>query len=356
MANAFDAFWASAQPLAIPAASLAALPEYALLRRLPAAAAWLAPYSPFVTAAAAAAVPPPPPVGPEHLAASVAMDFSHCSSVGGRADGAMGGGGVAGGVGGVGPAPAAAAVVGDDGSHGDGGGGGVDGGGSDVTLMLMATLLIPMRVEGPLVCGVTVSDALISDRVRQVHSPGKLFDDGFLFVCDTSNTEYLLWGCSADGAVVEMERFILSENGNGNAEILWLSSVVRRPAVAGAPPTLLLRTSTLLHRTAPWTRELPPLGVPPMAAFRMMMEEFGAFGAASVLMPPVEAGGAGGGNAAGVFPWGAEGDWGQGLAAADGAPILGNPPLFPTGGADGGGAAGGAAADAVAPSAMRVEP
>ncbi|GAB0490116.1 hypothetical protein MMPV_001348 [Pyropia vietnamensis] len=321
--HTFDAFWASARPLAVPAATLVTLPEYALLRRSPAAVEWLAPYSPFVSVAQAATMLPPPSIGPAHLAGSFAMDFSHrVSDGGGWRDGNIGG------AGGDGATAAAAATAGDDGGRGDGDGdgagvGGVDSVGSEGTLMLMAGLHIPLRTEGSLVCGVVIGDTVINDRLRRVHSPGVSFDSCYLFVCDTSSDKYLLWGRSTDGAVIEMEHFTRL----GNTEVSWLSTVVRRPVVAGASPTLLLRTTSILHRTVPWGMDASPAGMSPLAAFRAMMENFGAFGCASVLQPPVTAGRA---EDKVVAPTGGEG-CAEGLVTPDVAADLSSPLLLPQG-------------------------
>ncbi|GAB0497736.1 hypothetical protein MMPV_009073 [Pyropia vietnamensis] len=326
VARTFDSFWASARPVEVPAAALAALPEYALLRRSSVAADWLSPYNPFVSAAQAAAMPPPPSIGPADLATSFAVDFSHRSSHGGgRRDGGPAG---AGGAGGGGAAVDEAFMAGYDGCRADGnddGGGAsdVEGVGSELTLMLMAGLHVPLRMEGTLVCGVVVGDVVVNDRVRRVHSPGMMFDPSYLFVCDVSSNEYLLWGRSSNGAVIEMESFTRL----GNTEVSWLSSVVRRPAVAGALPTLLLRTTTLLHRTVPWGVGVLPAEASPLAAFRAMMEDFGAFGCASVLQPPVSVGGGGDHVHA---PLGGEG-WREGLATPDAAADLSIPVALPQG-------------------------
>lgn len=346
VAHAFDAFWKSARPLAVPAAALTTLPEYALLRRSPAAADWLSPYSPLVSVAQAVAMRPPPSIAPAHLAASFAVDFSHRSSDGGgRRDGGRAGAGVDGAA-----AAAGAATVGDygGGCNGDDGGGGardVEAVDSELTLMLMAGLHIPLRTEGTLVFGVVVSDTVVSDRVRRVHSPGMAFDSRYLFVCDVSTDEYLMWGRSADGTVVEMEYF----HRLGDTELSWLSSIVRRPAVAGASPMLLLRTTTLLHRTVPWRVDVSPAGASPLVMFREMMQNFGAYGCASVLQPPVSVGG--GGDNVGAPPGGEA--WGGQLATPDVAADLssrlalpqGVPPAPPTP-ANGGASAAAANTDA----------
>jgi len=239
-ASPFDRLLSSVRPTPIAPATLAGLPEHALLLRCPDAAEWLAPFSPLLTVAQAAARPPVPPFAPADLAASFAMDYSHAEVA----------------------------------THGE------------RTMMLTSSLHIPLRASGPVVFGVTISDDVVVDRVRRSLNPDLPFLSISLFAFDTSTMEYLLWSASTDGRVVEAERFART----GPNEMSWFSSVTRRPDAPGGTPTLLLRTSAILARTSPWSNlhDLPQ-GLPPFVAFRFCMESLGAFGAASVLEPPVAA-------------------------------------------------------------------
>ena len=243
-ATPFDRLLSSVRPTPIAPATLAGLPEYALLLRCPDAAAWLAPFSPLLTVAQAAARPPVPAFAPADLAASFAMDYSHAEMA----------------------------------THGE------------RTMMLTSSLHIPLRASGPVVFGVTINDDVMVDRVRSSLTPDVPFLSISLFAFDTSVTEYLLCSASTDGRVVEAEHFART----GPNEMSWFSSLTRRPDAPGGTPTLLLRTSAILARTSPWSNlsALPP-GLHPFVAFRFCMESMGAFGAASVLEPPMEAAAAG---------------------------------------------------------------
>jgi len=256
--------FSATKPRALSSAEMMGLDELDGRRLPPAAAAWLAPFSPSVRAssptAAAAYVVPPRAV--EAFPHSFALDQT------------------------VRHAPAE--VPDTSRSTGDGGGGWCAAGGDAVGPLLgvASALHLPVSVHDGHVCGLVATDVVV-DEARMVADSNPLMR----WVYNMDADELIVGASHQGGTIVSAAMAKLVP---GSDAIEMVGSILQRPERAGNPPRLLLRTSTLLQGSAPLSRVDRSS---PVAAYRSATCRFvGAFGSAVVLAPPP--GGEGGGGAA----------------------------------------------------------
>lgn len=243
MDDSIQAFLAACPPRLLSRADLAGLPEIFPPANLsPAAAAWLAPYSPLLSASSAAAssalaIPAGAVAG---MASAVALDQvvrPVCTPVGGPATEDS--------VGGLGPPYA-----------------------------ISSTMYVPVAVDGPFVLGLCVCDVVLD----VVH----LIDDAhpvMRCVYDCTRNVVMMMGVYGDGLTVSASSIHVGED---DGALTIVGSVLRRPSLPGGNATLLLRTSSrIVGDTQQAGRGL--YGAPPMDAFFSLVHRLvGQFGCAAL--------------------------------------------------------------------------
>lgn len=258
---------AAAVPRTLTAPDVAALEELATYRLPPAAAAWMAPFSPLLPASSstAASARVLPSGALDGLRYAMAMDqvVRPAKKVGLPEEKEVERSG-----------SSLDAPIADEHDDGLGPPAGVS-----------SSLSVPVSIDGSHVSGLFVVDVVV-DHIHFV-------DDAHprtRWVYDAENDVVTMAAEYGDGTLVAAGTARPTPDGTGHVIV---ASMLRRPTTLGAPVELVLRTSTLLHGAAP-IRALDRSS-PLMACCSAFRRYLGSFGTAAVLLGPDGGGGDGNG-------------------------------------------------------------
>lgn len=205
MDDSIQAFLAASPPRLPSPADLDGLPEFFPPTNLPpAAAAWLAPYSPLVPASSAASYSARviPAGAMEGMTSAVALD-QVVRPVGTPAG-----------------APASADCVGRLGPP----------------LAITSSMHVPVAVDGPFVLGLSISDVVL-DAVRLIDDVHPVMR----CVYDSMRNVVMMMGVYGDGSTVSASTVHVGED---DGALTVLGSILKRPTLPGGRATLLLRSSS----------------------------------------------------------------------------------------------------------------
>jgi len=266
------------------------MPEFSLLRRSSLVAAWLAPYTPGLSANDEAVELPTSlsELSPDAFRGAACLDTESRLSTRNVdfADGDGGGGLTQGG-------------SWDPGELAMDGASGVLG----TRFLTLSSMRVPVRRDGPFIVGYIVTEVVL-DRMSR-HSYGLAFFPPLSrFALDTSTGQLTTAAARSDGQAVCWSGLTAAPPGQdgggscggdaecggsgGGGNVYWLSSIFLRPSLGQRQPTLATRTSTLMKATVPKDKvvTLPPdwANVPPgpLTDFCRAMAGGATFGAASV--------------------------------------------------------------------------
>lgn len=241
MDDALQAFLAASPPRVLSGADLAGIPELLPTNLSPAAAAWLAPFSPLLPASSAAAssartIPAGAVAG---MASAVALDQvvrTMQTPVGGDPAATDG-------VGGIGP-----------------------------PMGISSSMHVPISVDGPFVLGLSINDVVL-DTVHLVDVVHPIMRA----VYDTHENAAWMMGACGDGSTVVASTIHVEEDG----ALTIMGSMVKRPTLPGGCATLLMRSSSRIVGEAPRANGAVH-NSPKDAYISFVLRMLGQFGCASL--------------------------------------------------------------------------